>query len=78
VEGLFDNVQPKDAAFISGFICLIVIMATIPLGIFGILAGSVVSLIVIGWLNILSPINLVFIVVSAIVSIVIAFGMRRN
>ena len=59
-------------------ISLMIVMSGIVFGMFGTLIGTVLAIIVIFWLNILSPINIVFVVSSAIASIIIALAIRRQ
>ncbi len=77
-DSLGKTLGQKDSAFISGIIAMIIIFASITFGIFGIMVGGIVSLIIIYWLNLLTIVSLSFIVVSMIATIIIVMGIRRT
>ena len=75
---LFDNLKPKDAAYYSGFILLIIIVAGITVGMIGGLIAGVIGLLAIYWLGIMTPITATLIIVDVIVVIVIGLAIKRR
>jgi len=77
IAKLFDNLEPKDAAYYTGFIMLIIVFAGVFLGLTGTLLAGVLGLFIIGWIGILTPVTTILIVVDIIITGVIAFSLRR-
>lgn len=74
---LFDNLNRFDAAYLSGFILLIILCAGVFFGLYGTLISGVAGLWLIAILGILTPITLSLVVVDMVVSCVLALLLRR-
>jgi hypothetical protein len=74
---LFDTLNRKDAAFISGFIILIIVFGGVFFGLLGTMIAGVLGLVVISWIGLFPPLTTISILASVIIVGVINFGLRR-
>lgn len=82
---LFDNLTPRDAAYYSGFIILIITMAGLSVsignagaGMIATLIAGVLGLLAVSWLGIMTPITATLIIVDCVVTIIIGLAIGRR
>jgi hypothetical protein len=77
-SSLWENLEPADSAYYTGFIILIITLAGISFGILGTLISGILGLIIATLLGILEPLTITLILADMIIVGVIAFGLRRR
>lgn len=77
-NNLSDVVEQKDASFLMALILLIIIVGGSIFGVVGLGISGVIGVILMYWLNVLTPITLIVVIVDVIVTLIIIFGFRRR